>query len=116
MAIRGNIGLNVVPILATDTVLINTGILPGFPERIAITAASLHNTTAGSIVVQVYVSPDLTTASGKRVDSVTLATNETMDIPGIISQGLDSVLNIIAIADLIGCNASLTIVEYTAGS
>lgn len=116
MAIKGNVGLGVTSILATDTVLINTATLPGTPERIAITAASLHNTTASPIVVQVYVSPNLTTASGSRVDYISIAANSTSDISGIISEGIDSTLNIVAIADLVGCNAFLSIAEYTSGS
>ncbi len=115
MSIKGNVGLNVTNVLTTDTTLIDLSVLPGSPDRIAITAASLHNTTASPVVVQVYVSPDLTSASGDEVDYISVAANSTADIAGIISQGIATSENIIAKAGVVGCNAFLTIVEYTGG-
>ncbi len=111
MAIKGNVGLGVINILASDTTLIDLT-----ADRAAITAASLHNTNAATVTVTVYISPDLTSASGYAIDYISLATNETKSITGLVMQGISNTENIIAVASLTGVNALITISEYTGGS
>lgn len=114
MAIKGNVGLGVIPVLTTDTVLLETD--DGSRERVAVSASYLHNDGGVTIIIEIFVSPDLTSASGDRIDYYSIADNESVDISGIIAQGFGSTENIIAVADVVGCNALTTIVEYTGGS
>ncbi len=114
MAIKGNVGTGVIAILTTDTVLLNPD--AGDRERAAVSAAWIHNTSGSTIVVEIFESPDLTSASGARIDYYSINTNTSADISGIIGQGFSATGNIIAKADTVGCNALLTLIEYTAGS
>ena len=114
MAIKGNVGLGIINILTTDTVLLNPD--DGDRERAAVSAAYIHNDGGVTIIVEIYISPDLTSASGDRIDYYSIADNESVDISGIIAQGFGATDNIIAVADVVGCNAYRTIVEYTGGS
>ncbi len=110
MTIKGNVGSGVVAVLAADTTLWDLS-----AERAAITAASLHNTNALAVTVTVYISPNLTSASGAVVDFISLATNETKDIGGLIGEGITNAQNVILVGSLTGVNAISTITEYTGG-
>ncbi len=114
MGIKGNVGVGVIAIGTSDTVLLDPD--SGDRERAAVSSAYLHNTSGGTIVVRIFESPDLTTASGVRIDRYSIDTDKSADISAIIGQGFSSTQNIIAIADIAGVEAKLTIVEYDDGS
>jgi hypothetical protein len=116
MAIKGNIGQATLDIgaVSIDTAVIN------FANRVAITAASLHNTTASNRAVTLYASPDTTSASGKKIADYTLAANRSEDISEIIGQGYEGE-NVIAVASTGGAvagdlNIKVTYIQYTGDS
>ena len=98
MAILGNVGLGVTPILTTDTVLIDVSSLPNSPDRVGITGATIHNdgSAAGPVVAQFFLSPDLTSASGTRIYHVSIADNATAEITGLIHQAVSTGENVIS--------------------
>lgn len=117
MAIRANIGLATTDLAAvsTDTVVFNQA------SRCSITGASLHNTlSAGDREVFFYESPNLTSASGKRIGVYTVAPGARTDVSSIIGQGYNSDQNIIAVqqtgASALGdLNIKISYIEYTGG-
>lgn len=112
MAIRGNIGLATVDILASDTTIV----LPAAPaERIAISAFSIHNTGASSVTLNFFLSPNTTSAAGKRVAQYTLSGNSSADVVELLGQGLAVGRNVIAVGSGTGCNATVSYTEYTSG-
>ena len=112
MAIKGNVGNFVIDILDTELMIFQ---VPGAADRAVIGAMSLHNTSAVTVVVQLYESTDTTIASGKRVALLTVDADSSADVIECIGQGYSST-NLVAIADLVGVNAKITYTEYTAGS
>ena len=112
MTIKANVSLPVTAIGTTDTVLIETTTQG---ERVAVSALSLNNTTAGTVNVSLYISPDLTSASGTLVDTIALGANDDDQPLTLIGQGLTSTQNLIAVADVAGSNAKPTITTYDGG-
>lgn len=112
MAIRGNVDGGVINVLASDTVIVEPSSLAAV-ERIAVSGLSLHNTAVATVIVQLYQSPDLTSASGDRLAYYSLAPDESADVTELIGQGF--VENIIAVGDAAGVNAKVSYTTYTAG-
>jgi len=115
MAIRSNIGLGVTAILAVDTPLI----VPAAPlDRISIGAISLHNdgVAGATITVELYISPDLTSASGDRVGIYRIPDDAQVDAVALIGQGLAVGENLIAVGSVLGCNVHITETEYDGNS
>lgn len=113
MAIKSNVGIPLVNILTTDTTLLN----PVAPvQRIAVTAAILHNTDPASRTVTVYESPNLTSASGKEVAVYAIGPGSSVDVEEIIGQGYAVGRNIIAKATGTGVVAVSTVTQYDGGS
>lgn len=113
MAIKSNVGIPLVSIAVTDTTLLN----PVAPvERIAVTACSLHNTTAAAITVTLWESPDLTSASGDEIAVYAIGGDESVDVEEIIGQGYAVGRNIIAQGSGVGVVAVSTVTQYDAGS
>jgi hypothetical protein len=116
MATNGNVGQATLDIgaVSADTAVVN------FSNRVAITAASLHNTTASDRAVTFYASPDTTSAAGKEIGVYTLAANRSEDVSEIIGQGYENE-NIIAVVSTGGAvsgdlNIKITYISYTGGS
>ena len=112
MTIKGNVDGGVIDVLASDTVIVEPGSLAAV-ERIAVSGLSLHNTAVGTVIVKLYQSPDLTSASGDRLAYYSIAPNESADITELMGQGF--LTNIIAVGDAIGVNAKVSYTTYTAG-
>lgn len=115
MAIKGNVGLGVVDIGVTDTTLLN----PSAPvERVSVGAFSVHNdgSAGGNVTVEIFISPNATSASGKRVAYYVIRDNESVDINELIGEGLADTQFLIAKADVTGANAHVTVTEYDSGS
>jgi hypothetical protein len=112
MTIKGNVDGGVINVLASDTVIVEPSSLPAV-ERIAVSGLSLHNTAVGTVIVELYQSPDLTSASGDRLAYYSIAPNESADITELMGQGF--LTNIIAVGDAIGVNAKVSYTTYTAG-
>ncbi len=110
MTIRANAGTGVVNVLAADTVLYEQ---PAGAGRYHVGAANVFNTTVASIVLQVYISPDLTSASGDLVFEGPIGTLSEVDINAIVGQGYTN-LNIIGVGAATGLNLSTTVTEYSA--
>jgi len=115
MSIKPNVGLGVIAVAVTDTVLIQG--TAGTIDRVSIGALNLHNdgSAGATITVELYVSPDLTSASGERVAYYEVGDNDSKDVNELIGEGLEN-LNIIAVADQAGCNAHPTVTQYDGGS
>ena len=110
MAIKSNVGVGVVSVLTTDTVIYQ---LTAPVERYAITECNAHNTNASALILEVYVSPDLTSASGKIVSKITIPSGQDFDINAVLGLGTNQ--NIIAKASNTGINMTLSKTEYSEG-
>lgn len=111
MAIKSNVGIGPTDALTTDTIIYQ----PAAIDRYAVGAFNLHNTTGGEIIVSVYVSPDLTSASGKRVGLFGIPAGGEVDVNSVVGEGYTVAQNIIASADFVGSNATITVTQYTDG-
>jgi len=111
MAIKGNVGSGVIPILTTDTVVRvqQSGI-----DRYHVSSLNVFNDSGVSVTVSFYISPDLTSASGDKVSEEVIGSKSEIDINAIIGQGYSN-LNIVAVASLVGLVTSVTSTEYSAG-
>ena len=113
MAVKGRVGLPIIDVLAADTTVLQ----PASPNtRVAVSAFSLYNDTAGNVTVDIYESPDLTSASGEKVAQYVVAANSSEDVIECIGQGYAINQNLIAVGDLVGVNAKVTVTEYTGSS
>lgn len=115
MTITSNVGLGVTAILATDTSLV----VPASPtQRLVISAFSIHNDgTAGATrTVELYLSPDTTSAAGDRVAYYAVGDDASVDVIELIGQGLEVGENIIGVASGTGLNAHITVTNYDGGS
>lgn len=110
MAIRGNVGSGSIDVTTVDTVIYEQASI----DRYQVTALNTYNDTGAGILVEFWVSPNLTSASGDKVASVTIGAASDIDINAIVGQGYSN-LNIIAKAASVGLNASITVTEYTEG-
>lgn len=111
MAIFGNLPQNPIDVGTSDTTIINVG--GTIYTRIAISALSLHNTTGASITVELYHSPDATSASGERVANVSVPANSSEDVNSLIGQAVNNTRFIVAVGDAAGCNALMSYTGYT---
>lgn len=110
MAIKTRVGTPLIDVLAADTTLLN----PSNPNtREAVTALSLHNTAVGNVIVTIYESPDLTSASGSQVARYEIAANSSEDVVECIDQSYPQGSNLVAVADSTGVNAKITVTQYT---
>ena len=110
MAIKSNVGVGVVSVLTTDTVIYQ---LSAPTERYAITECNAHNSTSASISIEIYISPDATSASGKIVSKISIPANQDVDINAVLGLGTNQ--NVIAKASAVGINMTMTKTEYTEG-
>lgn len=96
MAVRGNVSDGLVELAAasSDTTLLQPTV--AF-NRWAVTAAVLSNTQAANRVVELYESPNTTSASGTLITTYTIAANSTVLVEEIIGQSYESGQNIIAV-------------------
>lgn len=114
MAIRGNIGVSAQEIINPgDTHLVN---ITGSVERIAITAASLYNNSGAAVQVNLFESPDATTASGTKIDQISVPANGTISVGSLLGQGYSAAQNIVATAAAANVFFSYTRTEYDDGS
>lgn len=112
MSIKGNVGIGSIAVAAADTTIYQ----PVSPvQRYAISAFSLHNTNAANVTVTVFNSPNLTSASGVRNASYTIAPNQSVDVIELIGQGFATGRNIIAVGSLTGVNATMSVTTYDGG-
>ena len=112
MAITGNKSVAILDIGTSDTTLITAP-----TERMAVEAMVLHNETgAGVVTVEVFISPDTTSAAGTRIAKYAIAVDASVDVSELIGQGFSSSEYIIGKADVTGAVVKSTITEYTAGS
>lgn len=119
MAIKSNVSTAPIDLAAatTDTTLVAE---VASPSRNAITGFSLFNTAAGARAVEIYESPDTTSAAGTLVASYTIDAGASVDVVELIGQGLSAGQNIIGLqttggASLADVNAKITLTQYTAG-
>lgn len=112
MAIQGNIGINPIDIDIIDTVLVS---VEGAVDRIAIGAATVHNTTGATITISLYDSPDATSASGKEIHVFSVAAGRLADVSALI-HGYGSGRYIVGVASAVGTNIKITYTIYTGGS
>ena len=113
MAIKSNIGSNPIPVLVADTTLYQ--LVTTVNDRYHVGALSMFNTsTTLTTVVEIYVSPDLTSASGNYIGRLNLGPLSSGDVNEIVGQGLTE--NIIAKAITnTGVTALVSVTEYSEG-
>lgn len=111
MAIKSNVSLGAQDVGTGDTTLI----LPESGKRVAITAAGVKNTTAGTIIIDYYSSPDATSASGTKIGESKLSANGEDQPLNIIGRGFSDAEYLIGVADVAGANISITATEYDGG-
>jgi len=97
-----------IDIIAGDTTVLNPLV-----NRVAVTSFSIHNTTAGAVVVDVYESPDSTSAAGERIAQYSVGANSSIDVIECIGQGYIVGQNLIAVGAGVGTNARLSQTDYT---
>ena len=114
MAIFGNLGIDTVDVSTSDTTILNVSATQY--ERVAVSAFSLHNDGVVDISVEVFISPDATSASGDRVARIAISAGGSADVNELIGQGYDDTKYIVAKANVVGVNASLSYTGYTEGS
>lgn len=115
MAIKSNVPVPVIEVADVDTVLLR----PLSPiTRAAVQTFVLHNPSGANVTITIFESPDETTASGTQVAEYILGPDETADVFEVVGQSYASALpqNLIAIADVVGANARLTITQYDGSS
>lgn len=121
MAIKSNVSVAPIDLAAasTDTTLVAS--VSG-TARQAVTAFSIFNTTASTaLVVDIYESPNTTSASGKKIASYDIPGNSSIAVVEVIGQGLSAGQNIIGRVTTGGAtlgqlNAKITTTQYNAGS
>ena len=113
MAIKGRVGLGVTDIIAGDTSVL----IPADPNsRVAVVAFSLYNTTGANVTVDLFESPDTTSAAGKQIATYDIAADSSELVVECIGQGYELNENIIAVGSAVGVNARITQTEYTGSS
>lgn len=111
MAIKSGVSQGVISVSTSDTVIFDQDGISNI-QRFTIEMISIHNTTTSTISsIQIYESPDLTSASGKRVALYSLGGGESKDVFELIGQGFED-RNIVAKAGGAGVNAQVTVTTY----
>ncbi len=110
MTIKANIGIPVIAIGVTDTTILQ----PALPlNRRAVTSFVIHNEdNTATVTVTLYESPNTTSASGSELAVYVVGPNASVDVTEFI-QSFPVGRNIIAVADVAGGNARLTVTDYT---
>jgi hypothetical protein len=108
MAIKSNIGVGVISVGTGDTTIYQ---LTAPTQRYAITESNAHNSAASATTLEVYISPNLTSASGKIVSKMTIPPGQDFDVNAIL--GLGTIQNVIAKASQAGINMTLSKTEYS---
>lgn len=114
MATRSNLGTGIVSIVGAGDTTIFT---PSGIERYQVGSFNVFNSSAGALTLNVYISPDLTSASGKLIFTQTIASFAEIDVNTVVGQGylLDNVIGTVTEATN-GLSAQLTRTEYDSGS
>lgn len=113
MPVQRGIGSNPIPVLTTDTLILADG---GAGVRHRIDAFLAVNDTGAGITMNVYDSPDATSASGDLLLSVIIAANATATLTDLIGHGFASGRNIVATASSVGVDAKITYTLFTGGA
>ncbi|MAF43428.1 MAG: hypothetical protein CMI54_04565 [Parcubacteria group bacterium] len=109
MAIKSNVDFGLVELTVVgDNTVVNSS---NRGDRYAVSAMSIYNTTGASINVQIYESPNLTSASGVLVDEYDVGANDQVDVLGVIGQGYTD--NLIAVPDATGTNIKTSGIDYS---
>lgn len=117
MAIKGNLSTGVQDLAATDTDIS----LHDLSNRSAIMGFSLFNITSGDITVNIFESPDGTSAAGTWVATYVLPGTSSTDVIECIGQGYAATINLVAriptaAVNAGDVNAKLTYTIYTGDS
>ena len=117
MSIKGNLGQAVLDINASG---VDTTVLD-YSNRTAVSALSFYNTTGANADIEIYYSPNTTSASGTLIATNAIAANTSWLPIEVIGQGFTSSENIIVVNTTGGAgagdvNAKLTYINYTGSS
>lgn len=110
MAIKSNVGAGIISVGVGDTVIYQ---LTSPTERYCITECNAYNTTSSPITLEVYISPNSTSASGNLVSKLIIPASQDFDVNAVLGLGTNQ--NVIAKASGAGINMSLTKTEYSEG-
>lgn len=108
MSIKIKDTTGVIPILTTDTVILEVSGRVGIESMYVFNAQLTHQISVGF-----YISPDLTTASSKWVEAYTIQPGEGIDINGLIGQAYEENNNILALADYTGLNCTTAYTQFS---
>ena len=114
MAIQANLSSGVQDVGISDTAILNPTSV-----RFAVTAAVLTNTADAARTVEIYESPDQTSASGELVATLVLDALEALPIEEVIGQSYNVGENLVAVASNGSggdVKARLTYTHYTGSS
>jgi biotin-(acetyl-CoA carboxylase) ligase len=109
MAIKSGLSEGVKSLLVQDNVISLV------ENRIMVTALNSYNTSANDITIDFYISPDDTSASGKKVATVIVETGKDKDTSAIIGEGYNVDDRIIAVPTATGINLTLTYMQFIGG-
>ncbi len=109
MTIKVNIGTGPISLIVGDNVILEPLV------RVSIAAMNVMNNTGSTILLKMYISPDLTSTNiySKQVFESDIQINGDADVLSIIFQGYNVGQNIIAVPDAVGLELSTTYHEYT---
>lgn len=79
-------------------------------DAIGVNAFNIKNNSAAGRVIDIYSSPNLISASGTKVATLTLAAGKSGDVGEVIGQNYTD--NIIAVADGTDCDATMSYTQY----
>lgn len=113
MAIKTLLDGGTVELIGGDNTLFDFSTLTDV-DRYAVTGCSFYNTTLNNVTVEVYRSPDTTSAAGVRLDRIVLPALTQQDCGGLIglSPGTD---NIIVTSTQVGVNATTALITFGSG-
>ena len=111
MAIKSNNAANGLIIAATDTTLLNP-----ITGRAAITFASLHEQTGSSETIELFISPDSSSAAGERLDEIVFAANETIQPVSMLITVPDGNFLIAKATTGARVEANISFTQYTGSS
>jgi hypothetical protein len=93
MGIKSGLSVGPIEVAASST---DTPIHAPGAFRTAVTASVITNNAAINVTVQIYESPNATSASGELLETITLAPSEEQDVISIVGQGFQASQQIIA--------------------
>jgi hypothetical protein len=111
MAVRAFIDAGTVSLAVGDNTLVDFSSLTDV-ARYGVTACSLYNNNSSTETVEVYRSPNTTSASGTLLDIVSIPADSQEDVGGLMGLAIGNSDNIIAVSSATGITATATLTTF----